>query len=81
VTGEELENRLDALIGEYQSWLRGRGPEPDLSGLPPRLQEEVRAEFAVVRALDGRGPALPPLEEDPVAVRLGLVGPGPGSSR
>ena len=77
---EELENRNDALIEEYVLFLRGRGPEPDLSDLPPSRREEIRGQFEVVKALADRGPELPPLEQDPVARRLGLVGPGALSS-
>ena len=77
---EELENRNDALIEEYLLFLRGRGPEPNLSELPPSRREEIREQFQIVKALADRGPELPPLEQDPVARRLGLVGPGASSS-
>jgi hypothetical protein len=77
---DELENRNDALIEEYLLFLRGRGPEPDLSDLPTSRQEEIRGQFKIVKALADREPELPPLEEDPVARRLGLVGPGASSS-
>jgi hypothetical protein len=77
---EELENGNDALIEEYLLFLRGRGPEPDLSVLPPNRREEITRQFEVVKALADREPALPPLEQDPVARRLGLVGPGASSS-
>lgn len=77
---EELENRHDALIEEYQLFLRGQGPEPDLSDLPPRRQETIRNQFKIVKALADREPESPPLEQDPVAMRLGLVGPGASSS-
>jgi len=78
----DLENRHDELIEEYQSFLRGRGPEPDLSDLPPDFQETVREEFRIVNALADRGPDLPPIEQDPVAIRLGLVGgAGPAQAK
>ena len=77
---EELENRNDALIEEYLLFLRGRGPEPDMSDLPPRRREEIREQFQIVKALADRGPELPPLDQDPVARRLGLVGPDALSS-
>lgn len=73
-TGDAWESRLAALIEEYQLFLRGRGPEPDLSELPPHLQETIRGEFRIVRALADRHPELPPIEQDPVAIRLGLAG-------
>ena len=44
---EELENRNDALIEEYLLFLRGRGPEPDLSDLPPSRREEIRGQFKI----------------------------------
>lgn len=72
-TDEELERRLDALIEEYQLHLRGQGPEPDLSDLPPDRQAAVREDFRIVRALADRDPELPPIDQDPVAIRLGLV--------
>jgi hypothetical protein len=77
---EELENRNDALIEEYLLFLRSRGPEPDLSDLPPSRREEIKEQFKIVKALADRGPELPPLEQDPVARRLGLVGPAASSS-
>lgn len=70
---ESLERRFDALIEEYQLHLRGQGPEPDLSDLPADRWEAVREDFRIMRALADRGPELPPLEQDPVAIRLGLV--------
>jgi hypothetical protein len=73
-THDAWETRHDALIEEYQLFLRGQGTEPDLSELPPRLEEAVRGEFRIVRALADRGPELPPIEQDPVAIRLGLTG-------
>lgn len=72
---EELDNWNDALIEEYVLFLRGRGPGPDLSDLPPRRRQEIRGQFEVVRALADHGPELPPLDQDPVARRLGLVAP------
>lgn len=77
---EELDNRHDALIEEYQLFLRGQGPEPDLSDLPLRRQETIRKQFKIVKALADRAPESPLLEQDPVAIRLGLVGPLASSS-
>lgn len=77
---EELEYLNDALIEEYLLFLRGRGLEPDLSALPPSRREEIREQFKIVKALADREPELPPLEQDPVARRLGLVGPSASSS-
>jgi len=46
-----------------------------VSDLPPRRQETIKKQFKIVKALADRGPESPPLEHDPVAIRLGLVGP------
>ncbi|HEV2887595.1 MAG TPA: hypothetical protein VGX49_11830 [Jatrophihabitans sp.] len=67
------------LVDSYLLFLRGRGPQPDISGLPNDQRRRIREQFAIVAALADRAPALPPLEDDPVAIRLGLVGSGAGS--
>ena len=64
------------LVDSYLLFLRGRGPEPDTSGLSNDQRRRLREQFAIVAALADRAPALPPLENDPVAIRLGLVAPG-----
>ena len=64
------------LVDSYLLFLRGRGPEPDISGLSHDERRRLREQFAIVAALADRAPALPPLEIDPVAIRLGLVAPG-----
>ncbi|NUR00227.1 MAG: hypothetical protein HOY79_27970 [Streptomyces sp.] len=70
---EELDNLNDALIEQYLLFLRGLGPQPDLSDLPPSRREAITGQFEIVKALADRDPELPPLEQDPVARRLGLV--------
>lgn len=74
---EELDDPNDALIEEHLQFLRGRGPRPDLSGLPSADREAITGQFEIVTALADRDPELPPLEQDPVALRLGLVGHEP----
>jgi hypothetical protein len=64
-----------ALVDSYLLYLRGRGPEPDVSGLTSDQRRRVREQFAIVAALADRAPALPPLDHDPVAIRLGLAPP------
>lgn len=61
------------LVEDYLRFLRGLGPEPDLSGLPPDQQQVIAGQFEIVTALADRDPQLPPLDRDPVARRLGLV--------
>ncbi|WP_328545384.1 hypothetical protein [Streptomyces europaeiscabiei] len=64
-----------ALIEDYLRFLRGRGPEPDLSDLPPNRRDAITGQFEIVKALADRDPSLPPLGQDPVARRLGLHAP------
>lgn len=66
------------LVDSYLLFLRGRGPEPDLSGLSHDRRRRIREQFAIVAAFADRAPALPPLERDPVAIRLGLAAPDDG---
>jgi hypothetical protein len=70
---EELGNTIDDLIERCLLFLRGRGPEPDLSALPADRRATVMAKLKIVAALADRDPDLPPIENDPVAIRLGLV--------
>ena len=72
--GELRAEELDELTEQYLRHLRGQGPEPDLSALPDGCRAKARGQFRIIRALADRSPALLPLEQDPVAIRLGLVG-------
>jgi hypothetical protein len=73
---DDLDNTTDDLIERYLLFLRGRGPEPDLSVLPADRRAKVRGQLEIVAALADRETELPPIEEDPVAIRLGLVEAG-----
>jgi hypothetical protein len=73
---DDLNNMIDDLIERYLLFLRGRGPEPDLSVLPADRRAKVTEQLEIVAALADRETELPPIEEDPVAIRLGLVGGG-----
>lgn len=66
-----------SLIDDYLRFLRGQGPEPDLSELSPADREVIAGQFEIVRALADRDPSLPPLDLDPVARRLGLHADAP----
>lgn len=70
---DELDNTIDDLIEQYLLFLRGRGPEPDLSVLPSDRRANVVGQLKIVTALRDRDPELPSIEDDPVAMRLGLV--------
>lgn len=74
---DDLGYIIDDLVERYLLFLRGRGPEPDLSGLPAERRADVMAQLEIVAALADRDPELPPIEEDRVAIRLGLVGTTP----
>lgn len=67
------EEQRDELVEEHLRHVRGEGPEPDLSGLSEADAEDVRRSFAIVDALSESLPPSLPIEEDPVATRLGLV--------
>ncbi len=73
---DEIGDLSSDMTERYLLFLRGRGPEPDLTELPQELRDAVREQLEIVAALADRGPEPPPVEEDPVAIRLGLV-PGP----
>ena len=74
----DFDDVSSGLVDGYLLFLRGRGPKPDLSGLSSDRRRRVREQFAIVAALADRAPALPPLQDDPVAIRLGLAGPDAG---
>jgi hypothetical protein len=77
---DELDNTIDDLIEQHVLFLRGRGPKPDLSALPTGRLARVMEQLKIVEALADRDPELPPIEDDPVAMRLGLVD-GAGSDQ
>ncbi len=70
---------LDELIVEYLRFLRDGGPEPNLSDLDDEVSNAAASAFKVIDALVDAAPGSPPLERDPVAIRLGLVGAPAGS--
>lgn len=80
----ESNDQTNDLVDEYLLFLREGAPEPDLAYLTLAQRRAMRARFGIVDALADSGPALPTLENDRVAMRLGLVpdrrsdgGPGP----
>lgn len=74
----EWDDRVDDLLDEQLRYLRGEGPQPDLDDLSEPEQKEVVELFTVIEAMSDAQPASQSLEDDPVAIRLGLV-PGPDS--
>jgi hypothetical protein len=73
VDAADFDDLSSELVDSYLSFLRGRGQEPDLSQLPADQRRRLRDQFAIVSALADRAPSLPPVDEDPVALRLGLA--------
>ena len=73
----EFNDRASDIIERYLLFLRGCGPKPDLSGLTDDQQAAMRDQFDIVEALADREPTVPPLEQDPVAIRLGIAGNSP----
>lgn len=71
---DEFDNVITDLIEQQLLFLRGRGPEPDLSTLPPDYRAAVQEQLKIVSALADRDPESPSIEDDPVARRLGLLG-------
>jgi hypothetical protein len=69
----DFDAQIDDLVERYLQFLRGKGPEPDLGHLTSPQRRAVRKRLNIVDALADRGPAVPPLHQDPVAMRLGLV--------
>jgi hypothetical protein len=70
---ERDDDRVAAVVDEQLRYLRGEGPEPDLSGLTDDERAEVLELIEVVDALADSLPASPPIAEDPAAIQLGLV--------
>ncbi|MBV9822364.1 MAG: hypothetical protein JO144_08980, partial [Actinobacteria bacterium] len=73
VDAADFDDVAGDLVDGYLAFLRGRGPEPDLGQLTADQRRRMTEQFAIVSALADRAPALPPLEQDPVAIRLGLA--------
>ncbi|HXW34999.1 MAG TPA: hypothetical protein VEJ87_10515, partial [Acidimicrobiales bacterium] len=71
------QNRLADIVDEQMRYLRGEGPQPDLSALSDDERTEVFELLELVDALADRLPDPPPLEQDPIALRLGLVAAEP----
>lgn len=70
---EMNEDRLADVVDEYLRHLRGEGPGPDLTALDDDLRAEVQGVLELIDAMADTLPTSPPLDDDPVAIRLGLV--------
>lgn len=73
VDAADFDDVASDLVDGYLAFLRGRGPQPDLGQLTADQRRRITEQFEIVSALADRAPALPPLEQDPVAIRLGLT--------
>ena len=74
---DKSEDLLSDLIDAQLRYLRGEGPEPDLTDLGTRDRAEAQRLLDLVDALADSLPASPPMREDPVAVQLGLLEEAP----
>ena len=79
MVGDPYPTLPDELIEEYLRFLRDGGPHPDLSGVEDELLNAAANALKVMEALVDAAPGSPPLERDPVAIRLGLVGTPTGA--
>ena len=70
----------EALTEQFLLHLRGRGVKPNLDELSPDDRERVQRLFDVIEALADRDTEARALEEDPVALRLGLASAVDGSN-
>ena len=73
------EDWIARIVDDQLRFLHGEGPEPDVSGLSDDDRTEVVELLQLMEALADSLPSSPPIEEDPVAIRLGLVPGGPRS--
>lgn len=71
----------EGLIEEQLRFLREGGPEPDLNGLDEEATGMAAQALKVIETLVNAAPTSPPLTNDPVAIRLGLVGAPSGVPR
>jgi dsDNA-binding SOS-regulon protein len=63
---------MDRVVEAHLQYLRGVGGEPDLSDLSDPEREAVARMLDLVEALADSLPTSPPIDEDAVAVALGL---------
>jgi hypothetical protein len=68
-------SQLEALTVQYLQHLEEGSPAPSIDSLPVALRDEARQTFAILDATWNTEIDLPAFEDDPVAIRLGFVGP------
>lgn len=69
------------LVDEFLRFLRGRGPRPQVGHLPLEERTKLQKLFELLEAIvDSDEIEVPPVEEDPVALRLGIVSEKPEGS-
>jgi hypothetical protein len=64
---------VEELVDAYIRHLEGNGDRPDLTGIRPDTAAEASELFRLLDATWASDLDLPPIEEDPVALALGLV--------
>ncbi len=70
-TGSSVE--VEGLVDAYIHYLEGDGNRPDLTGLQSETAAEAAELFRLLDATWASDIDLPPIEQDPVALALGLV--------
>ncbi len=63
------------IIEQHLEHLHRGGPPVDLAALPPETAAQIEPLLMIVDLLIDLGPSSPPIEDDPVAVRLGIMPP------
>lgn len=71
--------RMDHFVEAHLQYLRGEGPKPDFSDLSDHERDAVARMLDLVEAMADSLPSSPPIDEDPVAIGLGLVTRPPSS--
>jgi transcriptional regulator with XRE-family HTH domain len=72
MAGDFVDDKITEFIESYVNHLEGGGPAPSLDGLNSATRREVRNAFRAVDAAWRSDLEIPLIEEDPVALALGL---------
>ncbi len=73
MTASEHEDRFSEYLDHYVSYLEGSADEPRIDHLDARDRRELSELFRIIDANWATEIELPPLEEDPTAIALGLI--------
>ncbi len=73
MTPDDNDDRFAEYLDQYASYLKGESDRPVINRLGPEDHRELSAMFRIIEASWASAIELPPFEEDPVALALGLV--------